>query len=161
MPWSIDLALIKLSTPIERIEPVKLYESEMCVGQKGYIVGYGYYGKNSDPVKQPSRVRHFGTVKLTSVDDSYLRKSIIPTWCEKNWPRGFQSLKEDGLHQAIAVEGDSGSPFLLGKIKEKTLYVEGIFHGVEGFELEGRVVHMEDQWIPIYPHLDWLKSNII
>lgn len=155
----VDLALITLSRPVTNIQPVKLYESEMQINQQGYIVGYGCYGKNGSLINESGRCRHFGTVKLSGVDSNYLTKAITSNTSGPNI-RQFEQITGDGPHQAIAIEGDSGSPFLVGNAKAKTLSVAGIFHGVSGYSFNDEIKLADVQWIPIYPHLDWIKENI-
>lgn len=158
----VDLAILKFSTPIENITPVKLYSSAISNNMQGYISGYGGSGRSHMGKTGNQHIRHMGTTRISESYGNYLAYNFQPVTCRPyTVPDTFQVTSTTDKFQSIPVERDSGGPFMLGAAPHD-LSLAGIAHGGSVLhDLETDVVlGATFKWTAIHPHLEWIKANM-
>jgi hypothetical protein len=152
---SLDVALIKMDTPLKHVKPMKLAPSKSYVEQRIEVLGWGDFGNGIEGISRSDRVndRQFRVAdnQIEALDGNYL----IFTF---DSPKADSALPFEGINGP----GDSGSPALVNE--NGVLYIVGIssgggYPGAERHLREGKY-----GWREFYVNVDkireWVNSAI-
>ncbi|MGD2108134.1 MAG: trypsin-like serine protease [Phycisphaerae bacterium] len=111
MPPEVDLALLKLTEPAERIEPAAIYREKDELGKTVVLVGYGDVG---DGKQRPRRSDGKRRAATNVIDDAGPLRIMM----KFDGPPGGTDL------EGVSGPGDSGGPALIEK--GNRLYLVGV-----------------------------------
>ena len=72
-------------------------------------------------------------------------------------PETYEVQKNTDPMQALAIKRDSGGPLLIGKAPYQ---LAGIFTTTEVFSVGNEIIHGQQKWVKVAPHIDWIKSVV-
>ena len=117
VPPEVDLALVELDRPVEKIPPIEIYRGTRELAQPIVIVGYGDFGVAGGPLtRTDGRRRAVSNV----VDDAGPRRLFV----------SFTSPPDGSTHEGVGSAGDSGGPALI--VENGRTYLAGISSASKG-----------------------------
>lgn len=142
VPPEVDLALVELDRPVEKVRPIEIYRGTRELGQAIVIVGYGDFGVAGGPLtRTDGRRRAVSNV----VDDAGPRRLFV----------SFTSPPDGSAHEGVGSAGDSGGTALL--VENGRPYLAGISSASKG---KPGAYGLVDVYTRVSTYASWIDSVV-
>lgn len=162
---SVDLAIVKLNRPLNRVKRLPLLLDKPKSWENGYFVSYAPIYALSNLDKELDQEKRHIAILTVKEENLILSKSEVPI-LTTNWelegdptaPLNKNFISQPNMHRltAFSQPSDSGAGFIIRKGND--YYVAGIHKGRAVFTNNEGTQEVKTLIIPVYPYKNWINE---